>query len=211
VTLHSVTFPRHVHHQTPSVGSVQICLYSIYITQSFLQMGVWWIDWWGVHLLKVERLLNFDWNPSVQLLPLTSLHSVRHLRLWVTGKFVLCANVLSTIQGLQSPDFTHSPVLDLCMTHHALFKWGFRVILGRIPGSVGSICGKEAAGAMARDATTHGTLIPGVFSLDSKTTLHQGTLSKWQQAWDDTQGNKLQDVKPMVLPWRPSCRSVLCD
>jgi hypothetical protein len=48
------------------------------------------------------------------------------------GKFLLCTDSLSAIQGLQSPDFTHTLSLELYMIYHTLSKWDFR-----IPGYVG--------------------------------------------------------------------------
>jgi hypothetical protein len=44
-TLASATFLRHVHLQTPSVGSVQRYSHTILIMQLFLTMGLWWTDW----------------------------------------------------------------------------------------------------------------------------------------------------------------------
>jgi hypothetical protein len=38
--------------------------------------------------------------------------------------------------------------------------------------------------AAARDATTRGSLVPGVLSSDFNTALHQCILVKWQHDWD---------------------------
>jgi hypothetical protein len=69
------------------------------------------------------------------------------------GQFLLCADSLSSVQGLQSLDFTHSLSLELCTTYHTHCNWDFRFVSPWIPGHVG-IGGNEVADAAARDATT---------------------------------------------------------
>jgi ribonuclease HI len=85
------------------------------------------------------------------------LQAVRNL---LPGKFPLCLDSLSAIQGLQSPDFTHPLIVELCTTYHTHCKQDFRITLAWIPGHVG--IGGKAADTAARDATTHGSLVPGV-------------------------------------------------
>jgi hypothetical protein len=46
------------------------------------------------------------------------------------------------------------------------------------------------------------------YLVSSVWTFHLWILVKRQQDWDHTQGNKLWDVKPVLLPWRSSCHSV---
>jgi hypothetical protein len=58
------------------------------------------------------------------------------------------------------------------------------------------------ADAVARDATTKGAVVAGVLSLDFKSVLIWCIFARWQQHLDRTQGNKLWDVKLVVLPWR---------
>jgi hypothetical protein len=123
---------------------------------------------------------------------------------------MFCTDSLSTIQGLQSPNLTHPLILELFMSCHSLFKWGFNITLSWMPGHVG-ISGNEAADAAARDATVQDTLIPGVTNMDFRTALRQSVLAKWQRDWDCTQDNKLREVKPVVRAWRSSSRPVRRD
>jgi ribonuclease HI len=93
------------------------------------------------------------------------------------GKFLLCTDSLSAIQRLQSPDFTHPLILELCTTSHTLSKQYFKRKLAWIPGHVG-ISGNEVACAAASDATTQGSLVPGVLSWDFNTALRRCILAK---------------------------------
>jgi hypothetical protein len=106
-------------------------------------------------------------------------------------QFMLC-QTLNVIQGVQFPDLTNRLILERCTACHALSD----VSLGT--GHVG-IGGNEAANAAARDATVPGILAPGVLSLYFETSLSRCILAKWQRDWDHTLGNKMQDVKPVVL------------
>lgn len=40
------------------------------------------------------------------------------------------------------------------------------------------------------------------FKFEIYTALHQSILAKWQNDWDDTRGNKVREVKPVVHPLR---------
>lgn len=61
-------------------------------------------------------------------------------------------------------------ILELCTTCHSVSKWNFNVTLTWIRSHV-SVSSNMWQDVCARDATTQGVLLPGIHSLDFKTTL----------------------------------------
>lgn len=117
------------------------------------------------------------------------------------GKFLVCTDSQSAIQGQQFPDFTYPLMLELCMTYHGFPKWHFRTVLACV-----GISGNKVADPCARDSTVQGNQVLGVFSLDLRTTPHWCMLVRCQQNCNHIWDNKLQDVKPVLLAWRSSCQ-----
>jgi hypothetical protein len=159
----------------------------------------------------METLLNFVWTPSIQFIPPIPLHTLRQLRLRVTFRQGLFYHIWIPWAPFKSSNplisATHSGAM-----HNLSYesKQDFRTTLALIKCHI-SIGGNEGANTAARDATTQGALEASALNLDFKTALRRCILAKLQQYWDHTQGNKLRNVKPMVLPWRSSCLSVRYD
>lgn len=146
--LPKVCVSPHIFHRLNS----NVFTHAVCITY-LLQMGLWCMNFWGVHLFQMEMLLHFSWIPSHQFLPQSFLHPVRHLRLWITfHQGSVCCKQTSWTRSKTyswiSP--TYSSWSYAWTIIHSVCNWNIRFVLLWILGCVG-IGGNQVADAAARD------------------------------------------------------------
>ena len=121
-------------------------------------------------------------------------------------RHLILADSLSSLLAIRSFYPSHPLVREIVQRLTVLAQTGKQITLCWIPSHVG-INGNELADAAAKRAAqrtcTHGLPLP---VRDFYPTISSLVRKNWQEAWEQSRGNKLFALKPKISPWHSSSR-----
>jgi ribonuclease HI len=155
----------------------------------------------GCSFVFDSRPFIFHLNPSCSIVTaeLYALYrALLHLRHLNPGRFLLCADCLSSLHALSSCVSDNPLVVQSLCIGSELSQHGHTVVFCWISFHTG-IPGNEAADSAARIGALNMTTICGrALASDIRASLLRAVCCSWQEEWTEVVNNKLLVVKPSV-------------
>ena len=123
-----------------------------------------------------------------------------------SNKFVIFSDSLSVLKSLDHTSSKNPQIQKLLEKHHDLSEFN-EIVYCWIPSHIG-IAGNESVDQKAKDSLN---LHPTKFSIpyaNFKSFINKYILDKWQILWNNSVGNKLFEIKPVLGQSHPVVRNV---
>ena len=123
-----------------------------------------------------------------------------------SNKFVIFSDSLSVLKSLDHTSSKNPQIQKLLEKHHDLSEFN-EIVYCWIPSHIG-IAGNESVDQKAKDSMN---LHPTDFSIpygNFKSFINRYILNKWQILWNNSVGNKLFEIKPVIGQSQPVVRNV---
>ena len=123
-----------------------------------------------------------------------------------SNKFVIFSDSLSVLKSLDHTSSKNPQIQKLLEKHHDLSEFN-EIVYCWIPSHIG-IAGNESVDQKAKDSLN---LHPTNFSIpyaNFKSFINRYILDKWQILWNNSVGNKLFEIKPVLGQSQPVVRNV---
>ena len=123
-----------------------------------------------------------------------------------SNKFVIFSDSLSVLKSLDHTSSKNPQIQKLLEKHHDLSEFN-EIVYCWIPSHIG-IAGNESVDQKAKDSLN---LHPTNFSIpyaNFKSFINRYILNKWQILWNNSVGNKLFEIKPVIGQSQPVERNV---
>ena len=123
-----------------------------------------------------------------------------------SNKFVIFSDSISVLKSLDHTSSKNPQIQKLLEKHHDLSEFN-EIVYCWIPSHIG-IAGNESVDQKAKDSLN---LHPTDFSIpytNFKSFINKYILNKWQILWNNSVGNKLFEIKPVIGQSQPVVRNV---
>ena len=123
-----------------------------------------------------------------------------------SNKFIIFSDSLSVLKSLDHTSSKNPQIQKLLEKHHHLSEFN-EIIYCWIPSHIG-IAGNESVDQKAKDSLN---LHPTNFSIpyaNFKSFINRYILNKWQIIWNNSVGNKLFEIKPVIGQSQPVVKNV---
>ena len=123
-----------------------------------------------------------------------------------SNKFIIFSDSLSVLKSLDHTSSKNPQIQKLLEKHHELSELN-EIVYCWIPSHIG-IAGNESVDQKAKDSLN---LHPTNFSIpyaNFKSFINRYILNKWQILWNNSVGNKLFEIKPVIGQSQPVVRNV---
>ena len=123
-----------------------------------------------------------------------------------SNKFIIFSDSLSVLKSLDHTSSKNPQIQKLLEKHHELSELN-EIVYCWIPSHIG-IAGNESVDQKAKDSLN---LHPTNFSIpyaNFKSFINKYILNKWQILWNNSVGNKLFEIKPVIGQSQPVVRNV---
>ena len=123
-----------------------------------------------------------------------------------SNKFIIFSDSLSALKSLNHTSSKNPQIQKLLEKHHELSELN-EIVYCWIPSHIG-IAGNESVDQKAKDSLN---LHPTNFSIpyaNFKSFINRYILNKWQILWNNSVGNKLFEIKPVIGQSQPVVRNV---
>ena len=123
-----------------------------------------------------------------------------------SNKFVIFSDSLSVLKSLDHTSSKNPQIQKLLEKHHDLSEFN-EIVFCWIPSHIG-IAGNESVDQKAKDSLN---LHPINFTLpfsNFKPFINRYIVNKWQLLWNNSVGNKLFEIKPVIGQSQPVVRNV---
>ena len=122
-----------------------------------------------------------------------------------SSHFVVFTDSLSALEAIQSRDFNHPIVVDICVDYFNLLTINKHVVLAWVPSHMG-IPGNEKADRAAKAALSEPVSVQNIPFKDLYPQIRKKVKNSWQDLWDQCEHNKLHAIQPELGEWHGGSR-----